>query len=100
MRIYKKRSKMHNDMQLQDAFKWIATVKPTLAKGHILLKVDFYIRAGHSLQVLDLRGMLVNISSSLCAILQLQSPQGQSKRKVICRDIQNNGQGEGANATN
>jgi len=46
---------MYND--LQGVFKWCAAMQPILAKDHIPLKVDCYIKAGRvTACVLDLRG--------------------------------------------
>jgi hypothetical protein len=70
---------MYNDMQLQDAFKWTAAMKPTLAKGHILLKVDCYTRVGHftaSSRLERNAGQYLFITST---ILHLWCLQGQSK---------------------
>ncbi|TVU01350.1 hypothetical protein EJB05_53193, partial [Eragrostis curvula] len=70
---------MYDDMQLQDASKWTAAMKSTMAKGHIPLKVDCYINAGHftASSLLERNADLNLFITS--AILQLESPQGQPK---------------------
>ncbi|TVU51370.1 hypothetical protein EJB05_02795, partial [Eragrostis curvula] len=64
---------------LQDASKWTAAMKSTMAKGHIPLKVDCYINAGHftASSLLERNADLNLFITS--AILQLKSPQGQPK---------------------
>jgi hypothetical protein len=91
---------MYNDMQRKYAFKWTAAMKPTLAKGNILLKVGCYIRVGHftaSSRLERNAGQYLFITS---AILQLWCLQGQSKGRSSAGTHKTMVRGEGADVTN